>query len=47
MEIEDRVLINRIIEVLEMPGEDLSDGECLDEIFAILTTKYTINTGRD
>jgi hypothetical protein len=40
---EDRVIIESIIEVLKTPGEDLSDGECLDEIIKLIETKYTID----
>lgn len=40
---EDRVIIERIIEIIQTPGEDLSDGECLDEIIKVIETKYTID----
>lgn len=42
---EDKVIISRIIEVLQTPGEDLSDGECLDEIVRIIETSYKIDWG--
>jgi hypothetical protein len=28
----ERFIINRIIEILEQDGEDVSDGECVDQI---------------
>lgn len=45
MDIEDKVLINRIIEVLETPGDDITDGECIDQIVEILRTKYKVLEG--
>ena len=45
MDIEDKILINRIIEVLETPGDDITDGECIDEIVEILRTKYKVLEG--
>lgn len=42
---EDRVIIERIIEIIQTPGEDLSDGECLDEIVKIIETAYKIDWG--
>lgn len=47
MEIEDSIIISRIIDVLQMTPEDLSDGECLDEIINILQIKYTIDFARN
>jgi hypothetical protein len=43
---EDRVIIEGIIQVLQTPGEELSDGECLDEIIKLIETKYTIDWSR-
>lgn len=43
---EDRVIIERIIQIITTPGEDLSDGECLDEILKIIETQYTIDWSR-
>lgn len=43
---EDRVIIERIIEILTTPGEDLSDGECLDEIIRVIETTYPIDWSR-
>lgn len=40
---EDREIIRGIIEVLQTPGEELSDGQCLDEIIKLIETKYTID----
>jgi len=40
---EDREIIRSIIEVLQTPGEELTDGECLDEIIKLIETKYTID----
>jgi hypothetical protein len=40
---EDREIIRSIIEVLQTPGEELSDGQCLDEIIKLIETKYTID----
>lgn len=40
---EDRVIIESIIQVLQTPGEELTDGECLDEIIRLIETKYTID----
>lgn len=45
MDIEDRILINRIIEVLENPGDDTTDGECIDQIVEILRIKYKVLEG--
>lgn len=42
---EDKDIINKIIEIIQTPGEDLSDGECLDEIVRIIETKYKIDWG--
>lgn len=47
MEFEDRVLINMIIEVIQMPGEDMTDGECIDEIIRILEIKYPVCSERN
>lgn len=43
---EDRVIIERIIQVLTTPEEDMSDGECLDEIIRIIETAYAIDWSR-
>ena len=42
---EDRVIIERIIEIIQTPGEDLSDGECLDQIVQVIETAYKIDWG--
>lgn len=47
MEFEDRVLISMIIEVIQMPSEDMSDGECIDEIVRILEIKYPVVNDRN
>lgn len=35
--LEYRRLVGNIIEALTRRGEDFSDGECLDEVWALLT----------
>lgn len=40
---EDREMIQRIIEIMETPGEDMTDGECLEEICELIKTKYTVH----
>jgi hypothetical protein len=40
---EDRVIIQRIIEIMQTPGEDMTDGECLEAICEIIETKYTVH----
>lgn len=44
-QMEDRVIIERIIEILQTPGEDLSDGECIDQIVQVIETGYKIDWG--
>lgn len=42
---EDRVIIERIIEIIKTPGDDMTDGECLDEIVKIIETSYDVEWG--
>lgn len=42
---EDKVIINQIIEAIKTPAEDMSDGEVLDEIVRIIETSYTVEWG--
>lgn len=42
---EDRIIINQIIEAIKTSAEDMSDGEVLDEIVRIIETSYTIEWG--
>lgn len=44
---EDRVIIERIIEIIKTPGQDMTDGECLDEIIAVIETAYKIDWKRN
>lgn len=39
---EDRVIIERIIEIIKTPGDEMTDGECLDEIVRVIETAYTV-----
>jgi hypothetical protein len=39
---EDRVIIQRIIEIMQTSGEDMTDGECLEAISEIIETKYIV-----
>lgn len=40
---EDRIIIEKIIEIIQTPGEDMTDGECLDAICEIIQTKYIVH----
>lgn len=43
---EDKDIINKIIEIIKTDGEDLSDGECIDEIVrTIIQAGYKIDWG--
>jgi hypothetical protein len=42
---EDKIIINQIIEAIKTSGEDMSDGEVLDEIVRIIETGYKIEWG--
>lgn len=42
---EDRVIIERIIEIIKTSGDEMSDGECLDEIVNVIETAYNVEWG--
>lgn len=43
---EDEDIIKKIIEIIQTPGEDLSDGECIDQIVnTIIQAGYEIDWG--
>lgn len=42
---EDRVIIERIIEIIKSPGDDMTDGECLDAIIQVIETAYSVDWG--
>lgn len=42
---EDRVIIERIIEIIQTPGEDMTDGECIDAIVKVIESSYSPEWG--
>ncbi len=39
---KDKEIVERIVEVLQLPGEEITDGECIDEIIEIIQSQYKI-----
>jgi hypothetical protein len=44
---KDKEIIEQIIKVLQLPGEEITDGESIDEIIEIIQSQYQIVFPRD
>lgn len=40
---KDKEIVEQIVEILQMPGEELTDGECIDKIIEVIKSQYKIN----